>query len=148
MRKADFLKSKKGTSIYDSSYVFGDVSIGENTWIGPNTILDGSGGKLRIGDFCSIASGVQIYTHSAAKWVVSGGKASYEHSPTTIGNCCFIGPNSIITLVSKIGRRCVIGAQSFVNSNIPANSIAFGVPAKVVGKVVVKGKKVNFSYFD
>ena len=67
--KAEFLNSKNKTSIYDSSIVFGDVSIGKNSWIGPNTILDGSGGKLRIGDYCSISSGVHIYTHNSVKWL-------------------------------------------------------------------------------
>ncbi len=63
--KATFLKSKKGANVYDSSYIFGDVSIGKNTWVGPNTILDGSGGKLKIGDFCSISSCL-LYTSDAA----------------------------------------------------------------------------------
>ena len=31
------------TSIYDSSFVFGDVKVGSNCWIGPNTVIDGSG---------------------------------------------------------------------------------------------------------
>ena len=144
--KAAFLKSKKGANIYDSSYVFGDVSIGKNTWIGPNTILDGSGGKLRIGDFCSISSGVQIYTHQTVNWALTGGKANYEKNSTSIGNNCYVGPNSIITMGSKIGKCSVIGTHSLVNSKIPANSIAFGIPAKVVGKVVVKGKNVIFDY--
>ena len=62
--KAQFLNGLSGSSVYDNSYVFGKVSIGKNTWIGPYTILDGSGGKLTIGEFCSISSGVQIYTHN------------------------------------------------------------------------------------
>ena len=49
---------------------------------------------------------------------------------------------------SKIGKCCVIGAHSLVNSKIPANSIVFGIPAKVVGKVIVKGKNVSFHYFN
>ena len=36
-----------GSSIYNSSYVFGKVAVGKNTWIGPNTILDGSGAELK-----------------------------------------------------------------------------------------------------
>ncbi|HET9010008.1 MAG TPA: hypothetical protein VFN17_07800, partial [Nitrosarchaeum sp.] len=42
--KAQFLNGLSGSSIYDNSYIFGMVSIGKNTWIGPYTILDGSGG--------------------------------------------------------------------------------------------------------
>lgn len=146
--KGIFLKSKKGANLYDSSYVYGDVSIGKNTWVGPNTILDGSGGKLLIGDYCSISNGVQIYTHNTVNWALTGGNAPYEKNDTRIRNNCYIGPNTIVTMGSKIGKCCVIGAQSMVNSKIPSYSIAFGIPAKVVGKVSIKGKTVSFNYFN
>ena len=38
-----------GASIYHNSYVYGDVRVGAGTWVGPFTILDGSGG-LGVGD--------------------------------------------------------------------------------------------------
>jgi acetyltransferase-like isoleucine patch superfamily enzyme len=122
------------TSIYQSSHVFGDVEVGESTWIGPFTMLDGSGG-LRIGDFCSISTGVQIYTHDTVKWAVSGGKAAYEKSPVVIGHCCYIGPQSVITRGVTIGDHCIIGAGSLVTKDIPPYTLAFGVPAKPRGKV-------------
>ena len=62
----------EGSSIYHSSYVYGDVRVGSDTWIGPFTLLDGTGG-LTIGDNCSISTGVQIYSHDTVKWAVSGG---------------------------------------------------------------------------
>ena len=145
--KANFLKAKKGSSIYHNNYVYGKVIIGEKTWIGPYTILDGSGDTLKIGDYCSISSGVQIYTHQTVKWALTGGKAPYEKNKTTIGNYCYIGPHSIVTMGVKIGKCSVIGTHSLVNKDIPPFSIAFGIPAKVVGKVQVKGKKVVFSKF-
>src|SRR5215218_4042343 len=46
--KARRLGFGAGSSIYDSSLVLGHVKVGENTWIGPFTVLDGSGG-LEIG---------------------------------------------------------------------------------------------------
>lgn len=145
--KAQFLNGLSGSSIYDNSYIFGKVSIGKNTWIGPYTILDGSGGKLSIGNFCSISSGVQIYTHNTVKWAVSGGKADYEKKSVRIGDNCYIGPYSVISMGSSIGKGSVIGTLSFVNTKIPPYSIAFGSPAKIVGKVKVKGKNVEFEYF-
>ena len=60
----------EGVSIYDTSYVFGDVKVGHHTWIGPFTMLDGSGG-LMIGSYCSISTGVQIYTHETLEWALS-----------------------------------------------------------------------------
>ena len=59
-----FLWLWRGTSCYNNVLIIGDVKVGKNTWIGPNVILDGSGG-LEIGDFVSISAGVQIYTHDS-----------------------------------------------------------------------------------
>jgi acetyltransferase-like isoleucine patch superfamily enzyme len=146
--KAQFLKGSPGSNIYDNSYVFGRVSIGKNTWIGPYTILDGSGGKLTIGDFCSISSGVQIYTHNTVKWALTGGTHEYEKKSVKIGDNCYIGPNSVIGMGVNIGKCSVIGSLSFVNSKIPPYSIAFGTPAKIVGKVIIKENNVAFEYFN
>jgi acetyltransferase-like isoleucine patch superfamily enzyme len=145
--KAKFVKAGKNSSIYDSSYIYGNVIIGKNTWVGPYTLLDGSGGKLSIGDYCSISSGVQIYTHNSVNWAVTGGKASYGKDSVMIENYCYIGPYSIISMGTKIGKHSIIGAHSLVKSNIPPNSIAFGIPAKVVGKLIVTGKNVDYEYF-
>ena len=145
--KAKFLGAQKNASVYDNSYIFGDVSIGEKTWIGPYTILDGSGGKISIGKYCSISSGVQIYSHNSVNWSITGGKAGLDKKGVSIGDNCYIGPNSIITMGSKIGKGSIIGAFSLVKSIIPSNSIVFGNPAKIVGKINVKGKNVQLRYF-
>jgi len=128
--RAETLGFGKGTSIYHSSYVYGDVIVGENTWIGPFTILDGTG-SLKIGSFCSISAGVQIYTHDSVKWAITGGKASYEHAPVRIGDRCYIGPNTVISKGVSIGDESIIGAGSLVLSDIPPKSKAWGCPAKI-----------------
>ena len=97
-------------SIYQSSYVYGDVKVGAHTWVGPFTLLDGSGG-LEIGAYCSISAGVHIYSHNTVKWAVSGGKASYERRPVRIGDCCFIGPHSVIRDGVTLGDHVVVGAH-------------------------------------
>ncbi|MBL7846697.1 MAG: acyltransferase [Cyclobacteriaceae bacterium] len=135
--KAKYLGFGKGTSIYDSSIVFGEVSVGEQTWIGPNTILDGTGG-LVIGSFCSISAGVHIYTHNTIKWALTMGKEKYEFASVAIGNGCIIGPQSIVASGVKIGNRVVVAANSFVNVSVGDNLIVGGNPAKVIGKVQEK----------
>lgn len=132
--KARELGFGEGTSIYDSSVVIGDVTVGSNTWIGPFTLLDGSGG-LTIGDHCSISAGVQIYTHDTVQWAVSGGAAQPERAPTVIGSRCYLGPNVIVSRGVTIGDGCVIGANSLVRTSIPAGSRAYGTPCRVVGTV-------------
>jgi acetyltransferase-like isoleucine patch superfamily enzyme len=132
--KAEYLGFGHGSSIYDSSMVFGKVKVGESTWIGPNTILDGSGG-LTIGSYCSISAGVQIYSHDSVQWAVSGGKAEYEYQPVSIGDRCYIGPNTVIVKGVNIGDGCVIGAQSLVNRDIPPGSRAWGSPVTLMDKL-------------
>jgi acetyltransferase-like isoleucine patch superfamily enzyme len=130
--KARYLGFGEGTSIYDSSVVIGDVRVGRNTWIGPFTVLDGSGG-LEIGDFCSISAGVQLYTHDTVRWALSGGEAQPERRPTKIGSRCYVGPHTIVAKGVTIGDGCVIGASSLVLDDIPAGSKAYGTPCKIVG---------------
>jgi acetyltransferase-like isoleucine patch superfamily enzyme len=128
--KAKLLGFGSNTSIYDSSLVIGNVKVGNDTWVGPFTILDGSGG-LEIGSFCSISAGVQIYSHDSVQWAVSGGKKKIEKSPTKIGSKCYIGPNTIIAKGISIGEGCIIGSNSLVNKNIPAHHKAYGNPIKI-----------------
>lgn len=130
--KAHYLGFGQNSSIYDSSMVLGDVTVGENCWIGPFTILDGSGGALRIGNHCNISAGVQIYTHDTVERVLFGQEIS--KGVVSIGEHCYIGPNVIISKGVKIGDYVVIGANSFINQDIPSCSKAFGTPAKVIGK--------------
>jgi len=120
----------EGTSVYDSCVILGDVSVGKNTWIGPFTVLDGSGG-LEIGDNCSIAAGVQIYSHDSVRYAVSGGNQVIERSPTRIGSRCYLGPNVVVQKGVVIGDGSVIGANSLVQKSIPESVFACGVPAVV-----------------
>jgi acetyltransferase-like isoleucine patch superfamily enzyme len=129
-QKAKALGFGEGTSIYDSSLVLGSVKVGRNVWIGPFTVLDGSGG-LVIGDNCSISAGVQIYTHDTVKWATSGGSAPVERATVTIGSRCYVGPNAIISKGVTIGDGCVIGANSLVNADVPSGMTAWGTPAKI-----------------
>ncbi len=128
--KAKLLGFGEGTSVYDNVLIIGDVSVGKNTWIGPNVILDGSGG-LSIGSYCSISAGVQIYSHDSIFWAISGGKVPYQYAKTKIEDECYIGPNTIIQKGSTIGKGSMIGANSFVNKDIPPNSKAYGAPVKI-----------------
>jgi len=132
--RAAFLGFGKGSSIYQDCLVIGDVKVGENTWIGPFTVLDGSGG-LVIGCNCSISAGVQIYSHDTVRRRLSDGRIPPEREQTSIGDSCYIGPMSVISKGVTIGHHSVVGAFSLVNKDILPFSVAFGMPARVKGKV-------------
>ena len=120
----------EGSSCYDNVLVIGDVKVGKNVWIGPNVIMDGSGG-LSIGDHVSISAGVQIYTHHTVQWAQSRGQEAPERAPVVIGSGVYIGPNSVIQKGVTIGDGAVIGAMSLVTRDIPSGARAWGVPAKL-----------------
>ena len=120
----------EGSSCYDNVLVIGDVKVGRNTWIGPNVILDGSGG-LEIGDHCSISAGVHIYTHHTVARSTSLGEKPVDRAPVKIGHGVYIGPQSVIEKGVTLGDKCVVGALSLVNRDVPAGSRVWGVPARV-----------------
>jgi acetyltransferase-like isoleucine patch superfamily enzyme len=128
-RRAERLGFGQGSSVYDSSIIIGDVSVGANTWVGPFTILDGSGG-LRIGSHCSISAGVHIYSHDSLQFAKSGGQTPLEQAPVSIGDNCYIGPNTVITRGVTIGNGAIVGACSFVNEDVEAGQRVYGVPAR------------------
>jgi acetyltransferase-like isoleucine patch superfamily enzyme len=82
--RAKRLGFAEDASIYNSALVFGNVKAGVKTWIGPYVILDGSGGNIEIGNYCSISAGVHIYTHDSVMWALSGGKDPYSKGAVNI----------------------------------------------------------------
>ncbi|MCR5544173.1 MAG: acyltransferase [Eubacterium sp.] len=147
--KGEYLKCGENSSVYDTSVVMGDVVIGDHVWVGPYTLLDGSSGKLEIGDYTSIDSGVMIYTHDSTKNYVSGGVNPFEKGDVSIGSYTVVGSMSIITCGVSVGSHCVIGANSFINKDVPDYSIVAGTPAKIIGKVIINDEgEANFEYFQ
>ncbi len=134
--RARELGFEEGASIYASAYVYGAVEVGADTWIGPMTMLDGSGG-LTIGHHCSISAGVHIYSHDTVLWALSGGEEEAERAPVVIGDCTYVGGHTTILRGTTIGDHCVIGAGSLVNRDVPPRSIAYGAPARVRGSVEI-----------
>jgi acetyltransferase-like isoleucine patch superfamily enzyme len=146
--KARALGFGEGSSVYDSALIIGDVRVGEKTWIGPFTVLDGSHG-LTIGRTCSISAGVQIYTHDSIRWALSGGQAEHEYGAVSIGDHSYLGPQVIVTSGVSIGRHCLVGANSIVNKDLPDYSIAFGSTCRIVGRVELSAEGgVELRYLD
>lgn len=136
------------SSIYPSALVYGDVRVGAHTWIGPYTLLDGSGGALSIGSWCSVSTGVHIYTHDTVRYALSSGKVPKREAHVSIGDNVFIGAQSVITAGVRIGSRCLIAANSLVIRDVPEGSIVGGTPAKLIGHVEGHGEDVKVLYAD
>ena len=115
--------------------------------------------RLRAG--CDIAEGAEIGNFSEVKNSVIGARTKVHHlgylgdatlgadvnigagtitcnydgtakHPTFIGDHAFIGSNTLIVAPINIGENALTGAGSVVTKDVPKNSVAYGVPAKVV----------------
>lgn len=127
----------------EHAWVAGDPVIGEGTWIGAFTVIDGSGG-LTIGAGCDISSGAQIYTHSSARRCVSGRAHPHvDRAATRIGDRVFIGANAVVQMGVTIGDEAVVAAGAVVTGDVAARTIVAGVPALVVGTVEGAGAQTD-----
>jgi acetyltransferase-like isoleucine patch superfamily enzyme len=147
--RGEFWTQRDGNiTIYNSATLIGDVDIGDHSWIGPFTLLDGTG-ILKIGHHCAISTGAQILTHDTVRWALSGGQESYDYAATVIGDCCFIGTHAVVTKGVTIGSQCIIAAGAVVTNDVPNNSIVGGVPAKIIGRTMLNEKnEIELIYHD
>jgi len=146
--KAGFLGFGHGTSIYDNSIVLGNVKIGKNVWIGPNTMLDGSGDAVVIGNHCNISTGVQIYTHDTVLNCVSGGVNPKVVGSVHIKDNCYIAPDVIVSKGVSLGIGCVVCTKSFVNRSFGDYSIIAGIPARQIGYVKIIDGMAELVYYS
>ncbi len=99
------------------------VTIGDHNSFGPNvtivTPMHPMLGKERRGLVCS--NGIE--------------RSLCYAKPVSIGNDCWFGANVVVCPGVTIGDNCVIGAGSVVTRDIPSDSFAAGVPAKVIRQI-------------
>jgi acetyltransferase-like isoleucine patch superfamily enzyme len=99
--------------------------LGYKTDIGAFTYINAKHG-VTIEDFVQIGSHSSIYSVSTI---------DNKEGKVILKKNCKIGSHSVVMPGVTVGENSVVGACSFVNKDIPANVIAAGVPAKVIGKI-------------
>ena len=107
--------------------------IGDGTWIGQQCFLHSAGG-LTIGKHVGIGPGVRIITsrHAEAGRETPILHAPLELAPVTIGDGADLGVGAVILPGVTVGPGAQVGAGAVVSRDIPAYSVASGVPARVV----------------
>jgi len=125
------------------------IRIGRESLIGEYSVIRGQGG-VSIGD--------RVYTSPMTQIIAVNHVFDDPDTPfvdqgitaegITIEDDVWIGSNAVITDGVRIGKGSVIAAGAVVTSDIPAHSVAAGVPARVIrvidGSMKISGKEIYF----
>ncbi len=143
--------------IDDSSYihanatVIGAVTIGKEVWIGPGAVLRGDYGEISVGSYSAIEDNCVVHArpgeHTAIGEHTTIGHGSVIHTGI-VDDWAVVGMASVVSDFAHVGEWAAIGEGAVVKSKteIPAESVAVGVPAKVIGKVSDEYKQVWIKY--
>lgn len=96
--------------------------LGVKTDIGAFTYINAQNG-VTVEDDVQIGSHCSIYSVST----IDG-----KEGPVVLKKNCKIGTHSVIMPGVTVGENAVVGAFSFVKQDIPANAVAYGIPAKII----------------
>jgi carbonic anhydrase/acetyltransferase-like protein (isoleucine patch superfamily) len=111
---------------------YGRLEIGARSYIGQYTVICARE-KIVIGADCLIAEHVTIrdQDHRFGPGLTTA-DAGFLTAPIMIGDNVWLGAKVIVLKGVTIGDNVVVGANSVVTSDIPANSVAVGIPARVI----------------
>jgi acetyltransferase-like isoleucine patch superfamily enzyme len=113
------------------------IVIGTGTFLNI-AVMVASMDLVEIGDHCMFANGCFV-TDSSHRFDDSALPVPWQgftsKGPTRIGDNVWCGAGVVVTSGVTIGERCVIGANSVVTTDIPAFSVAAGVPARVIRQI-------------
>lgn len=130
----------KGTFVFPTADVIGDVVIGDNCYIGPGARIRGDYGSIHIGNGTAVEENVVIHARPGDRTVIGNdvtiGHGAIIHN-ATIEDQAVIGMGSIVSDWAKVGVWAVVAEGALVKNrqDIPPGRIAVGIPAKEIGDV-------------
>ena len=126
----------KNSEIMEPAYVDKNCEIGNYTFIGTHSNIT----RAKIGNYCSIGNFVaigpgehNIESISTSTFFTNGDiYKELTQKECIIGNDVWIGTKSVIRRGVTIGDGAIIGANSFVNKDVPDFAIVAGSPARII----------------
>ncbi len=110
------------------------AKIGRDVFFGPDVYVERDfASLLTIEDGVVLSRGVSIFLHDSSLNNVIG--APIKFGPVRLRRNCYIGANSTILCGVEVGENAIVGASSIVTRDIPANTYAYGQPARVRGSI-------------
>lgn len=117
-----------GTKIVGPLFCTGKLVAGKDCWIGRNFTIHGNG-IVTLGDCCDIGPDVMFLTGSHEIATPQRRAGAGQTHTIRIEEGCWIGARSTFLNEITVGRGSVIAACACVTKDIPANTLAGGVPA-------------------
>mgnify|MGYP001328136708 CR=1 FL=1 len=146
----------EGTKIWHFSHIMSGAQIGNNCSIGQNVNV---GCRAVIGNGVKIQNNVSVYDDVVIEDDVFCGPSCVftnvinprafierknEYKKTVVKKGASIGANATIVCGVTIGEYALIGAGAVVTKDVPAYSLVYGTPGRVMGKVDREGN-INHS---
>lgn len=121
-----------GTGAYIQGRFDGHCVIGNHVWIGPHAYFDAR--NLELGDYVGWGPGAKVLgsQHTGQPRTSPVIATDLISAPVRVGAGADIGTNATILPGVTIGEGAIIGAGAVVTTDIPAFTIAAGVPARVL----------------
>jgi acetyltransferase-like isoleucine patch superfamily enzyme len=125
------LLDKRDNRFHPLVWLHGTPKIGRHVYIGAMSLVNGKGARVRIGDYCDIASFVSINAADSHRRAI-GLAADTERRDITVGHHVFIGSHSVVLGGARIGHHSVVAAGTVVRAGkIPPYSLVIGNPMMV-----------------
>ena len=112
-------------------WIVGNPDIGNGVYIGGLSEVNAKGAKVKIGDYCDIASFVTINCADSHRKCIGLDK-EVNRLDILIEDHVFIGSHSVIKGGAQIGHHSVVAAGSIVGAIVaPPYSLVVGNPAVI-----------------
>jgi galactoside O-acetyltransferase len=123
-----------GANSFLGSYGVGRISVGSRLLGNRNVVISAVEGNITIGNNVLLGPNVVIVSdnHKYDRLDIPIRAQGTSTGEILIEDDVWIGANSVILPNVKIGRGSIIAAGAVVNRDISPNSIAGGVPAKII----------------
>jgi carbonic anhydrase/acetyltransferase-like protein (isoleucine patch superfamily) len=126
----------EGHFIAPNAAVIGNVTLEHNVSVWFSVVMRGDAERIHVGEGSNIQDGTVCHADPGQPLVI-GKHVTVGHNAMVhgceIGDYTLVGINAVVLNGARIGKNCVIGANSLVpeNMEIPDGSLVMGSPARV-----------------